>query len=269
MRVAPPDAAHLAAREGPPREAVHAPPELRGVCRRQQIQEGVAERGMGAEVDGEVQEVEAPREALGLDHAQQRRAGVVVRQVPQHHRGASALLRAWRASRTPPLRNCGNATRARPTALRLARQVLRLVVHLGAHHGLRHTRGGDRPLNFGRALERHRLHAREGLLRQGGSRKSVNLLCAGWRRLLLLPSWPALCARERHEGGVPEGVHAEALRRPRRRLPHHLSWRRDRLRRAAKHTEEGALASSVTARYWALEPVARHDARHHRWLLLL
>mmetsp|Transcript_30473 Transcript_30473/g.77586 ORF Transcript_30473/g.77586 Transcript_30473/m.77586 type:complete len:257 (-) Transcript_30473:251-1021(-) len=85
---APAHLAHLGGRQHPARVPVKRRPEVadhRGV---HEVQEGVAETRLPLEVNGQVHEVVLPGEALCVKHLEEHLARVVVRQVPQHDRGA-------------------------------------------------------------------------------------------------------------------------------------------------------------------------------------
>mmetsp|Transcript_99887 Transcript_99887/g.308153 ORF Transcript_99887/g.308153 Transcript_99887/m.308153 type:complete len:239 (-) Transcript_99887:89-805(-) len=88
VRTAPADTTDLLARDHPLAKALEDLPEGRGLLRADEVDEGVAQAGVRLEVHGQVHEIVLPREALRVEQRQEHGAGVVVGQVPQHHRCA-------------------------------------------------------------------------------------------------------------------------------------------------------------------------------------
>mmetsp|Transcript_83050 Transcript_83050/g.211382 ORF Transcript_83050/g.211382 Transcript_83050/m.211382 type:complete len:317 (+) Transcript_83050:475-1425(+) len=160
VRVAPAHATALAAGHGPLREAVEGAMQTLRILGSDHVDEGVAHRGVRAEVHGKIQKVERTKEALRVQQHHQHVPRVVVGQVPQHHCrvGCSSslciLLLLWACLR----------------ALLLERDLLictcRPVVLRGLHHRRRH----------------HCRHGRHETPRQHGHRECIQLRChdEGW-----------------------------------------------------------------------------------------
>eukprot|EP00446_Apocalathium_sp_SHHI-4_P011387 CAMPEP_0177205302 /NCGR_PEP_ID=MMETSP0367-20130122/28794_1 /TAXON_ID=447022 ORGANISM="Scrippsiella hangoei-like, Strain SHHI-4" /NCGR_SAMPLE_ID=MMETSP0367 /ASSEMBLY_ACC=CAM_ASM_000362 /LENGTH=250 /DNA_ID=CAMNT_0018654027 /DNA_START=31 /DNA_END=781 /DNA_ORIENTATION=- len=86
---APGHLAHLLAGDGPPREAVKRAPERANHSRLHKVQD---QTSLGPEVNRQVEEVVFTRIALPVEHLQNHLPVVVVRQVPQHHRGTLVAM---------------------------------------------------------------------------------------------------------------------------------------------------------------------------------
>mmetsp|Transcript_50505 Transcript_50505/g.146811 ORF Transcript_50505/g.146811 Transcript_50505/m.146811 type:complete len:252 (+) Transcript_50505:110-865(+) len=111
VRRAPGHTADLAAAQIPMREAVELAAESHGILRSHEIDERVAEGGMGAEVDREIKEVVPALKALRIDQVHKVVAAIVVGEIPQHdRRPCFRRLQAWG----------GSCVRGRNCLLRLA-----------------------------------------------------------------------------------------------------------------------------------------------------
>mmetsp|Transcript_85727 Transcript_85727/g.255544 ORF Transcript_85727/g.255544 Transcript_85727/m.255544 type:complete len:364 (+) Transcript_85727:308-1399(+) len=83
--------ADLPARQHPLRKAIKPVPEELHIALVHQVDERVPQARARLEVDGQVQEIVFPFEALAVEHREDHRTRVVVGQVPEHH--GRALLR--------------------------------------------------------------------------------------------------------------------------------------------------------------------------------
>mmetsp|Transcript_57520 Transcript_57520/g.168944 ORF Transcript_57520/g.168944 Transcript_57520/m.168944 type:complete len:288 (-) Transcript_57520:91-954(-) len=88
MGPTPAHSTHLPARQHPLRVTIELLPEGMHPAWIDQVDECVAQASTGLEVDRQVDEVVLAVEALVVQHGEQHRTRVVVRQIPQHHRGS-------------------------------------------------------------------------------------------------------------------------------------------------------------------------------------
>mmetsp|Transcript_8845 Transcript_8845/g.18307 ORF Transcript_8845/g.18307 Transcript_8845/m.18307 type:complete len:202 (-) Transcript_8845:340-945(-) len=84
-RIAPANAAHLAAWQRPPPEALQLLPHSIRISGRHHVHECVAKSRFPRKVVGKVHEVIAGCKPVGIEELQQHVTCVIIRQVPQHH----------------------------------------------------------------------------------------------------------------------------------------------------------------------------------------